>query len=241
MPLSTYLPEHMGSATLTPSGPFIAGSHAELILVYTAGTFGIDDSGMLKISWRTTSDMAKPQFTDPSAPNLHDGRGKQRRKAGLLDRSAQHSALGQYTPHSRRAWLPACGRYPDHPPGRSPTRLAGSAPADKLRGAFRAQNLRRCLCDLRIRRNPKLAGLRARCRSGSALESDTALTGGASGSRSVWRSLPRTYGAIRPMWIVRSVSHRRGQFRVFTGSACTRFARGSSGCRRPYDLRAGRC
>ncbi len=69
MPLSTYLPEHMGSATLTPSGPFVAGSHAELILVYTAGTFGIDDSGTLKVSWRTTSDMGKPQFTEPSAPN----------------------------------------------------------------------------------------------------------------------------------------------------------------------------
>ena len=69
MPFSTYLPEHMGSATLAPSGPFIAGSHAELMLVYTAGTFGIDDSGMLKVSWRTTSDMAKPQFTKPSAPN----------------------------------------------------------------------------------------------------------------------------------------------------------------------------
>ena len=69
MPVSTYLPEHMGSATVTPSGPFIAGSHAELMLVYTAGTFGIDDTGMLKVSWRTTSDMAKPQFTEPSAPN----------------------------------------------------------------------------------------------------------------------------------------------------------------------------
>lgn len=69
MPISTYLPEHMGSATLTPSGPFVAGSHAELTLIYTAGTFGIDDSGMLKISWRTTSDMAKPQFSEPSAPN----------------------------------------------------------------------------------------------------------------------------------------------------------------------------
>src|SRR4030095_16600537 len=28
-----------------------------------------DDTGMLKISWRTTSDMAKPQFTDPRAPH----------------------------------------------------------------------------------------------------------------------------------------------------------------------------
>jgi hypothetical protein len=69
MPLSAYLPERMGSATLAPSGPFVAGLHAELTLVYTAGTFGIDDSGMLKVSWRTTSDMAKPQFSEPSAPN----------------------------------------------------------------------------------------------------------------------------------------------------------------------------
>jgi hypothetical protein len=69
MPFSTYLPEHMGSATLTPSGPFLAGSYAELTFTYMAGTFGIDDTGMLKISWRTTSDMAKPQFTEPSAPN----------------------------------------------------------------------------------------------------------------------------------------------------------------------------
>src|SRR5262245_3725218 len=67
MPFSTYLPEHMGTATLNPAGPFVAGTHAELTLTYTAGTFGIDDSGMLKISWRTTSDMAKPQFADPAA------------------------------------------------------------------------------------------------------------------------------------------------------------------------------
>ena len=53
MPYSTYLPEHMGSIKLTPPGPFVAGSHAELTLVYTAGTFGIDDTGMVKISWRT--------------------------------------------------------------------------------------------------------------------------------------------------------------------------------------------
>src|SRR5262252_4502998 len=70
MPFSTYLPEHMGSITLAPAGPFVAGSHAELTLVYTAGTFGIDDTGMLKISWRTTSDMSKPQFDKPEAANF---------------------------------------------------------------------------------------------------------------------------------------------------------------------------
>ncbi len=69
MPLANYLPEQMGSAVLAPSGPFEAGSFAELVLVYTAGTFGIDDSGHLKIAWRGTSDMAKPQFTDPAAAN----------------------------------------------------------------------------------------------------------------------------------------------------------------------------
>src|SRR5215216_1203197 len=70
MPFSDYLPEHMGSAVLTPSGPFVAGSHVELTLTYTAGKFGIDDTGMLKISWRTTSDMGKPQFKEPAAANF---------------------------------------------------------------------------------------------------------------------------------------------------------------------------
>jgi hypothetical protein len=69
MPYSTYLPEHMGTAVLAPVGPFVAGSHEELTLVYTAGTFGIDDTGMVKISWRTTSDMSKPQFDKPQAAN----------------------------------------------------------------------------------------------------------------------------------------------------------------------------
>lgn len=69
MPFATYLPDQMGSATISPSGPFEAGSYAELVLVYTAGTFGIDDSGMLKISWRTTSDLGKIQFDQPAARN----------------------------------------------------------------------------------------------------------------------------------------------------------------------------
>lgn len=60
----------MGSIKLSPTGPFVAGSFAELTLVYTAGTFGIDDTGMLKVSWRTTSDMSKPQFDKPQAANF---------------------------------------------------------------------------------------------------------------------------------------------------------------------------
>jgi hypothetical protein len=69
MPYSPYLPAHMGSIVLTPPGPFVTGAHAELTLTYTAGTFGIDDTGMLKISWRSTSDMSKPQFDRPAEAN----------------------------------------------------------------------------------------------------------------------------------------------------------------------------
>lgn len=69
MPNINYLPEHMGHVSLSPAGPFTAGEFVSLELVYTAGLFGIDDSGHLKIVWRTTSDTAKPQFTDPGAAN----------------------------------------------------------------------------------------------------------------------------------------------------------------------------
>ena len=70
MPYSKYLPGQMGSIKLATPGPFVAGSFAELVLVYTAGTFGIDDTGMVKVSWRTTSDFSKPQFTKPEAANF---------------------------------------------------------------------------------------------------------------------------------------------------------------------------
>jgi hypothetical protein len=60
----------MGVAALTPAGPFVAGSYVELTLIYTAGMFGIDDTGMVKISWRSTSDMSKPQFDEPQAANF---------------------------------------------------------------------------------------------------------------------------------------------------------------------------
>src|SRR5262249_14261271 len=70
MPFSTYLPEHMGSIRLTPSGPFVAGAYAELTLTYTAGTFGIDDTGMVTISCRSTAAVTKRQCDKPAAPNF---------------------------------------------------------------------------------------------------------------------------------------------------------------------------
>ena len=69
MPHSKYLPEKMGSATVEPSGSFEAGSYQSFKLTYTAGYFGIDDTGSIKIVHRFASDMGKPQFDDPSAAN----------------------------------------------------------------------------------------------------------------------------------------------------------------------------
>jgi hypothetical protein len=67
MPWSSYLADKMGSVVLTPEGPFEAGSYVSLTLSYVAGALGIDDTGGIKISFRTTSDMGKPQFTNPAA------------------------------------------------------------------------------------------------------------------------------------------------------------------------------
>ena len=61
-------PEVAGSATVTPSGAVEAGSYATFTLVYTAGFYGIDDSGSIKIVSRFASDQTSPQFTDPKAP-----------------------------------------------------------------------------------------------------------------------------------------------------------------------------
>jgi len=67
MPYSTYRPELMGSATLVPTGAFEAGSFQSFTLTYTAGRFGLDDSGSLKIAFRFASDMGALQFDDPKA------------------------------------------------------------------------------------------------------------------------------------------------------------------------------
>jgi hypothetical protein len=67
--LSDNIPQNMaGSATITPFGEIEAGSWNTFTLVYTAGFYGIDDSGSIKIVSRFASDQTNPQFDDPKAP-----------------------------------------------------------------------------------------------------------------------------------------------------------------------------
>ena len=69
MPHSRYARELMGSATIEPTGEFEAGSFASFTLTYTAGYFGVDDTGSIKIVHRFASDMGRPQFTDAKGWN----------------------------------------------------------------------------------------------------------------------------------------------------------------------------
>lgn len=62
-------PDMLGSATVTPSGDIEAGSWNSFTLVYTAGAYGIDDSGSLRICFRFASDQSAPQFDNPEGPN----------------------------------------------------------------------------------------------------------------------------------------------------------------------------
>ncbi len=67
MPYSDYRPDLMGRASLTPSGSFEAGSFQSFTLVYTAGAFGIDDTGSIKIGFRFATDFGPLQFDHPKA------------------------------------------------------------------------------------------------------------------------------------------------------------------------------
>ena len=68
MPTCEYRPDLMGRATLEPTGSFEAGSWQSFTLVYTAGRFGVDDTGSIKIGFRFATDFGPVQFTDPKAP-----------------------------------------------------------------------------------------------------------------------------------------------------------------------------
>lgn len=70
MPHSTYFADRMGSAQIEPAGEFEAGSFQSFTLTYTAGYFGIDDTGSIKVVHRFASDMGRPQFTDPKGWNF---------------------------------------------------------------------------------------------------------------------------------------------------------------------------
>jgi hypothetical protein len=65
-----WLKPRIGHAEMIPTGAFEAGSYASLTIIYTAGYFGIDDTGAVRLVTRFATDMGRPQFNDPRAPNF---------------------------------------------------------------------------------------------------------------------------------------------------------------------------
>ncbi len=68
MPNHVYRRDLMGEAKLSDYSDVVAGDWGTYELVYTAGTFGIDDMGGVRVAFRTVSDMTALQTTDPTAP-----------------------------------------------------------------------------------------------------------------------------------------------------------------------------
>lgn len=70
MPFSNYQRGRIGSATSEPQRSLEAGSLEEITITFKAGDFGVDDTGAIKVSWRSASDSSRPQFSDSIGPNF---------------------------------------------------------------------------------------------------------------------------------------------------------------------------
>ena len=61
----THLEEYYGSIKVETEGEYIAGTYTSITLKYTAGTYGMDDLGGLKILFRYACDQSPLQMNDP--------------------------------------------------------------------------------------------------------------------------------------------------------------------------------
>ena len=61
--------DRIGSASISLTESVVAGESINFTITYTAGYFGIDDTGGIKICTRFATDMGRPQFTAPDQPN----------------------------------------------------------------------------------------------------------------------------------------------------------------------------
>jgi len=80
-------PQVYGSVELEPRGEFVVRSFASYTLTYTAGRYGIDDSGAIRIAFRMVGDWGRLQTDDPAAPNYVSGRTSGQAKL-VLDASS---------------------------------------------------------------------------------------------------------------------------------------------------------
>lgn len=58
--------KHLGKLTLDNKDEIVAGEISTFKFTFTAGAYGIDDTGSIRIAWRNPSDFGIPQFSNPS-------------------------------------------------------------------------------------------------------------------------------------------------------------------------------
>ena len=196
MPHSTYLPERMGAAEISPTGKFEAGSFESFTLVYTAGYFGIDDTGSIKIVHRFASDMGRPQWSDPKAANYTTVEASNGAVLDVLyDPKLNIRPVGQDPDDPGHARLSARRRHDHRAVRRPPAGLARNARADFRRADVRVPRSGRRLCHLQLRRTADPADDLDRCRPAGDLEGGVAHAAARRRDASASASRARTNGA----------------------------------------------
>ena len=146
MPNSDYMPEAMGRAELIADDPFEVASFGTLTFVYTAGRFGLDDQGAIKIAWRNCSDMARPQFDRPDAPGYATAEA-----SNGVALACTYDTKGGIRPFSRALTVTATSGYLSPTTTLLPCGSATPAPARPASA-----------CSRRSRRTPKCGSWRIR-------------------------------------------------------------------------------
>ena len=57
----------VGRARVEPETPIVAGAFFTRKIIFTAGTYGVDEGAQILVCKRLSSDMEIPQFEDPAA------------------------------------------------------------------------------------------------------------------------------------------------------------------------------
>lgn len=60
------LDDWLGSATISPATPVVAGTYGTWKIVYTVGRSAVDDGGRIRIAFRSVCDHGIPQFSQPA-------------------------------------------------------------------------------------------------------------------------------------------------------------------------------
>jgi hypothetical protein len=59
----------LGTGRIAPDGPVVAGEYGTWTIDYVVGVAGVDDGGRVRLAFRSVSDWAPPQITDPAGPD----------------------------------------------------------------------------------------------------------------------------------------------------------------------------